>query len=229
MASISFSYTRLQLVSVGAAGPVPGPPTNVHSSTKRTSKMIKIRWDPPNENPEAVACYELQMKRKKNYDWEHVTYSNKLSAKATGLSSNTKYYFRVFTRNKANKGNFSEPHKEKTRLGKAAVAALTPAVFIGGTVAAPFAGILGGGAIGGLVGGASGVAVADNIDNKAGAAAAGITTGVTAGAAGTVVGAVGGAVVGTVGAPIMGGVLARKFVKHGDDYSPQSSEGEEDD
>ena len=226
MASISVSYTKVQLISPGH---VPGPPTNIRSSSKRTSKMIKIRWDPPDEYPEAVERYELQMKRKKKDDWEHVAYSTKLSGKATGLSSNTKYYFRVFSRNKVDQGNFSEPHKEKTRLGKAAIAAITPVVFIGGTIAAPFAGILGGGAVGGLVGGASGVAVADKIDNKAGAAAAGITTGVTAGAAGTVMGAVGGAVVGTVGAPIIGGVLAREFVKHGNDYSPQSSEDEDDD
>lgn len=225
-------HEHVQILSVeikAAPSAVPGPPVNVRSSSKRTSSLIKLRWDPPNENPEAVYRYELQMKRKNRDDYEFVTYSYKLSAKATGLKSNTSYRFIVISRNKAGKGNFSLEHKEKTRLGKFAVAALTPAVFIGGTVAAPFAGIVGGGVAGGVLGGASGVAVADSIDNKAGATTAGITTGVTAGVAGGVAGAVGGGVVGTLGAPVIGGVLARKFVKHGDEYSSQSSEDEDED
>lgn len=226
MSSFSVSVTEVKVLSLGV-NKVPGEPTNVRSSTMRTSSMIKLRWQPPDLYPEAVARYDLQMKQKKKHDWEFVTYSYKYSAKATGLNSSTTYYFRVYSRNKAGEGNFSETHKEKTRLSKAAVALLTPAVFIGGTIAAPFAGIVGGGAIGGTLGGVSGVAVADSIDSKAGAAAAGITTGVTAGVAGGVVGAVGGGVLGTLGAPILGGVLARKFVKHGDEYSSQSSEDED--
>ena len=228
MASISVTQVQVAAISIRLVNEVPGPPMNVRFSTKRTSNMIKVRWDEPEDNPETVSCYELQMKHKKNDDWEFVTYSYKLSAKATGLNSNTKYYFRVFSRNEKGQGNFSETIKEKTRLGKKAVAALTPFVFAGGTVAAPFAGMLGGGALGGALGGVSGVLVADGIDSKAGAAAAGITTGVAAGVTGGVVGAVGGGVVGTLGAPIMGGVLARKFVKRGDSYSPQSSEDEDD-
>ena len=222
--SLEFSYTEVNI----SVNQVPGPPVNVRLSTKRTRNMIKIRWDPPEEHPQSVHHYELQMKHKKKDDWKSVRDSYKLSAKATGLKSNTTYYFRVYSKDGRGRGNFSEQIEGKTRLGKAAVAALTPLVFAGGTIAAPFVGAVGGGVAGGVVGGATGVVVAEGIDNKAGAAAAGIGTGVPLGVAGGVVGTVGGGVLGTVGAPVVGGLLAKKFVDHGDSYSSQSSEDDDD-
>jgi hypothetical protein len=216
-----FESTTLYLgISIGNDN-VPGPPRELRLSTKRTSKMIKIRWFPPEDHADKVERYELQMKRKMKHDWEFVCYSYKLSAKATDLKSNTEYLFRVYSRDKNGDGNFSDTIEGKTRLGKAAVAALTPLVFVGGTLASPFIGTAVGGVGGGLL---AGKATVDSIDNTAGAVAAGVPAGV----AGGVAGAVGGGVVGTVGAPVVGGVLARQFVKHGDSYSDQSSDEDDD-
>ena len=189
--------------------PIPGIPEELRVSTKRTSSMIKIRWAPPSINPDAVHRYELQMRTKKG-KWQHITYSTKTSAKATGLKQDKKYFFHVQALNRQDKScGFTDPIEAETRFGKAAKAALTPFVFVGGTLAAPFSAALAGG-IG------SGLLAADLVDDKAGAVAAGVAAGVAGG--------VGGGIVGTLGAPFVGGALAHTFVHCGDEYSDQSSD-----
>ena len=189
--------------------PIPGIPGELRVSTKRTSSMIKVRWVPPSINPEAVHRYELQMRTKKG-KWRNAAYSTKTSAKATGLKQDKKYFFRVQALNRRDESyGFTDPIDAETRFGKAAKAALTPLVFVGGTLAAPFSSAL----IGGI---SSGVLAAYSVDNKAGATAAGVAAGVAGG--------VGGGIVGTLGAPIVGGALAHTFVHWGDEYSDQSSD-----
>ena len=193
--------------------PIPGLPRRLRASTKRTSSMIKIRWVPPSINPEAVHRYELQMRTKKG-KWDHIAYSTKTSAKATGLKQDKKYFFRVQALNRRDQScGFTDTIEEETRFGKAARAALAPLVFVGGTLGAPFLGI--GGGI------ATGIAAADSVDNKAGAVAAGVAAGVATGVSGTIVG--------TLGAPFVGGVMTYEFIKMtGDDScSDQSSDEEE--
>ena len=192
--------------------PIPGIPEELRVSTKRTSSMIKIRWVPPSINPQTVDRYELQMRTKKG-EWHHVAYSTKTSAKATGLKQDKLYFFRVQALNRKDQScGFTDTIEAETRFGKAAKAALTPLVFVGGTLAAPFSSALAGGVGGGFT-------AAESVDNKAGAVAAGV--------AGGVAGGVGGGIVGTIGAPFVGGALAHTFVHWGDEYSDQSSDEDE--
>ena len=198
------------VVSGSDDGLIPSAPRNLKVSTKRTEEMIKIRWEEPEHNAHAVSYYEMQM-RSKRTGWAEISTSTKCSAKATNLASDTKYFFRVRAFDcRGHPSAFSSELTAETRLSKAARAVLSPLVFLGGTVASPLMGAFGGGVV-------AGTAAKEKIDNKAGAA--------TAGAAAGVAGAAGGAVIGTVGAPIVGGVAAHRFV-HGQAWSPQSSDDE---
>ena len=189
---------------------VPSRPWNLRVSTKRTAQLIKIRWDKPQQNAHAVSHYEMQMRTKKT-GWAEIATSTKCSAKATNLSADTKYFFRVRAVNgRGEPGDFSSEIEAETRFSKAARAVLSPLVFLGGTVAGPLIGAVGVGAL-------AGVAASEKADSKAGAA--------TAGAAAGVAGAAGGVVVGTLGAPLIGGAAAHMFV-HGQSWSPQSSDDE---
>ncbi len=190
---------------------VPGAPLWLRVSSKRTASSIKIRWQEPSYHAHAVHHYEMQMRSKKT-GWARIATSRKLSAEATKLSADTKYFFRVRAINGSGRaGNFSGELEAETRFSKAARAILSPFVFLGGTAAGPLVGAVGGGV-------GAGVLAAANVDNKAGAAAAGTAAGVA--------GASGGAILGTVGAPLIGGAATSRFVK-GESLSPQSSDGED--
>ena len=181
--------------------PIPGIPEKLRVSTKRTSSMIKIRWGPPSINPETVHRYELQMCTKK-WEWHHITYSTKTSAKATGLNQYKVYFFRVQALNRQDKScGFTDIIEAQTRIGKVAKAALTPLVFVFGTVVAPFCTAF-----------ESGRLAADSVDNRAGAVAVGVA------------GGVGGGIAGTIGAPLIGVATVYFLITDGNDYSDQSSD-----
>uniref|UniRef100_A0A1X7U3U5 Fibronectin type-III domain-containing protein n=1 Tax=Amphimedon queenslandica TaxID=400682 RepID=A0A1X7U3U5_AMPQE len=184
--------------------PIPGKPTNIRPSSYFTSDMIKIRWNPPIEYPEFVDHYEVQYKRRKDESDSSEKYeviqTTKLSAKASGLKSDTWYVFHVKAVNKNRKFGESARVEAETRWKKAAKAVLSPFVFIGGTVGGPVLGAIGGGSI-----------AAENADTKVGSVA------------GAVGGAVGGGLLGTVGAPALGATCAHLFV-HGSVDSDQSDD-----
>ena len=206
------SVVRVQgsVVSGSDDGLIPSAPRHLKVSTKRTEELIKIRWEEPQHNAHAVSYYEMQLRSKKT-GWAEISTSTKCSAKATNLASDTKYFFRVRAFDcRGHASAFSNEIAAETRLSMATRAVLSPLVFLGGTVAGPLLGAVGGGVV-------AGNAAKEKIDNKAGAA--------TAGAAAGVAGAAGGAVIGTVGAPLVGGVAAHRFV-HGQAWSPQSSDDE---
>ena len=196
---------------------IPGIPQGLRLSSKRTDKMIKIRWEPPLENPHIVQCYHAQIRRVKSRSdsWTTIPIPkdaiNKLSAKATNLKTDTKYLFRVQAVNDRGESvGFTNSVEGETRVGKAARIAASTAAFFGGTIGGPLVGAA-----------AGGVAAASGDDkSKSASVAAGIG------------GGVGGAILGTIGAPLMGGAVAAatySLLKDGltDSYSPQTSDDEE--
>ena len=191
--------------------PIPGIPTELRVSTKRTSSMIKIRWGPPSINPEAVHRYELQMRTKEG-EWHHITYSTKTSAKARELNQLKVYFFRVQALNRRNEScGFTDTIEAETRVGKVVQVVLFPLAFVLGTLVSPFSCAIGGGI-------KSGRLAANSVDNQVGAVAAGVVAGVAGG--------LGSGIVGTIGAPIIGGAAVYMIFTEGNDYSDQSSDEE---
>lgn len=175
------------------------------------------------------------MRRKNDssyWPWETVTNSTKLSGKGCNLKSYTTYLFRVRAVNKNDKSSeFSEVLEVKTKHSKHAKRALAPLVFLGGTLAGPaIVGGLGAGG-GALVGASPGILLGIGISSikeeskvtDGVGVAAGLAVGAPVAVVGGVLGGAGGAVVGTVGAPVVGGVLTRKFLKDSE-WSDQSSD-----
>ncbi len=99
---------------------LPGAPQCLRVSSKRTASLIKIRWQEPSYHAHAVHHYEMQMRSKKT-GWAQIATSRKLSAEATKLSADTKYFFRVRAVNGSGRaGDFSEELEAETRFSKAA-------------------------------------------------------------------------------------------------------------
>ena len=223
-------------VTIRTNEPIPGPPVDFRLSSKRTAHTIKLRWSQPSINPRFACSYQLDMRRKRG-EWGFVACSRKLSAEATALNQDTKYYFRVKAINRnGDCSSFAEEIEAETRFSSYSKAALAPLVFIGGTFAAPFVASIGLGIGSGIV--ASNVVSNPDIlsnplkspqeiqnmitkDKTAGETAARVAAGV--------VGGVGGGIVGSTFAPLVGGFLTHQFVHWGDNYSDQSDDEEEND
>lgn len=72
---------------------IPGPPTNFRT-VGRTHKIIKVRYDPPEINPNAVATYVIKI-QKKTDGFELLKQTTKCSAVAKKLKPDTPYIFHV--------------------------------------------------------------------------------------------------------------------------------------
>ena len=70
---------------------IPGPPRNLEV-VGRGSDRIKLSWDPPLENPEAVEEYVVY-KRIEGGEWEEAVRTEKTRALVKGHKSQTKYAF----------------------------------------------------------------------------------------------------------------------------------------
>ena len=64
---------------------IPGPPQNVRVVGKHSDR-IKLSWDPPLENPEAVEEYVVY-KRIEGGEWEEAVRTEKTRAMVKGLKS----------------------------------------------------------------------------------------------------------------------------------------------
>ena len=195
----------------------PGIPQNLRISSKRTDKTIKIRWEPPLENPQVVQRYHAQIRRAKSKpdSWNTIPVPidaiNKFSAKATNLNTNTRYLFRVQAFNdRGESGGFTNSAEGETRVGKAARIAAATGAFFGGTIGGPIIGAA-----------AGGMAAADSNKSKTAAVAKGVG------------GGIGGVILGAIGAPVVGGAAAftaytclKDGLVDGVD-SPQTSDDEE--
>ena len=70
---------------------IPGPPRNLEVVGK-SSDRIKLGWDPPLENPEAVEEYVVY-KKIEGGEWEEALRTEKTRALVKGLKSHMKYFF----------------------------------------------------------------------------------------------------------------------------------------
>ena len=189
--------------------PIPGKPTEVRrsfNSSYYTSSVLKIHWKPPEEYAQFVDHYVVEYKKKKKeFDIRHkfdVIVTEKLSATAKELSSDTKYAFYVWAVNKNGECSEKVRIEAETKWKTATKIALSPLVFLGTTVGAPVIG-----AAAGAFG--VGLLAAESIDSKAGAVAGGVGAGVAGG--------IGGAIGGIMGAPGLGAMLTLSFVL-GEDF-----------
>ena len=159
--------------------------------------------------------------RQSGAEWETfaTVQHTKLSATARGLTSDTKYQFRVRAiNNKEQNGEFSDCLEAETRFGKFGRGAAAVGAFVGGTVGGPLIGAV---SIGYLAGSSAESGPDSKVGKKVAATAAGIG------------GGIGGFLLGTIGAPLFGAVgaaMTYKSLEGGlEERSPQSSEDEEED
>ena len=201
---------------------VPGPPQDLRVSTKRTDKIIKIRWKPPAIYPQSVNKYIVHMQLKRGRqaqnEWSVVKEcSEKLSATIRDLKAKTKYRFRVAAINfKGELGNFSKVMVAETRCGMGGRLTAAAGAFVGGTVGAPLLGAVGIGRY----------AISVVSDYKVGSDAVKMAACTAAGVGGVVTGTV----MGAVGAPLFGVAAAALGYESAagrmTDWSPQSSDDE---
>ena len=90
--------TESDPVLLPVADMIPGPPLNLRT-VGRTNRKIKIRYDPPEINAGAVHTYVIKL-QKKTDGFQLLTRTEKCSALAKKLKSNTKYTFKVEALNK---------------------------------------------------------------------------------------------------------------------------------
>ena len=86
--------------------------------TKRAQDRIKLSWSQPDKNAEAVSHYEVQY-RKRWQAWEVYKCAKitKIDVVIAGLSSDTKYWFRVRAVNSMGyEGWFSEEIPTETKF-----------------------------------------------------------------------------------------------------------------
>ena len=76
---------------------IPGSPQDVRV-VGTGSDRIKLSWEPPEINPQAVEVYVV-WKRAKGGTWEEVKRTKKTKALIVGLKSHTDYEFRVLATN----------------------------------------------------------------------------------------------------------------------------------
>jgi len=197
----------------------PGIPKGLRVSSLRTTTMIKIRWEKPDENSHH---YEIEWNAAKRTD-SKTERSSKLSARFKQLESNCKYVFRVRAVSQAGlHGDWSEYIKAETRMKgarKAKAIAAGIGAGIGGFLAAP---LLTAGGLAVVAGGAAAKREEKKDHGKLAQAAAGTATGIAAG--------IGGGILGTVGAPLVGisGGVLTTYAVYNTIESPQSSDDERD-
>ena len=90
--------TESNPVLLPVADMIPGPPLNLRT-VGRTNRKIKIRYDPPEINAGAVHTYVIKL-QKKTDGFQLLTRTEKCSALAKELKSDTKYTFMVRALNK---------------------------------------------------------------------------------------------------------------------------------
>lgn len=121
-------------------GSIPGRPKQI-SVTKRAQDRIKLSWSQPDKNAEAVSHYEVQY-RKRWQTWEVYKCAKitKTDVVVAGLSSDTKYWFRVRAVNSMDyEGWFSEEIPTETKFRPAVRRLLTAGAAVGGTLVTPIA------------------------------------------------------------------------------------------
>ena len=99
---------------------IPGSPREV-KVIGRGPDRIKLSWEPPEHNPEAVEEYVVS-RRIEGGEWEEVKRTKKMKALVTELKSNKKYELRVIATNPLTQGLETQQCSE-TRMNKSQNAA----------------------------------------------------------------------------------------------------------
>ena len=100
---------------------IPGPPGEVEV-IGQGSDRVKLKWQPSEENPEAVESYVV-WKLEKGKQWERVRETKKTQILITGLKSDTKYQFKVTATNELIK-SMAIMQDSQTQMLKATAGAL---------------------------------------------------------------------------------------------------------
>ena len=184
---------------------IPGPPKGFMVAGRGHAR-IKLRWKPPSINPGAVSRYAIYV-TKMNHSTDTIYLKDINTAKSTfstvakNLDSDSKYNFKIKALNCENLGTSTVEFQDwiKTKYHPAIRATMVTGAAVGGTLAGPV--------IGACTVAADGVAkIKKGIERKDNCH---IATGIIGVATAPVTVPVG-AVAGTVGAPVVGGVVARK-------------------
>ena len=196
-----------EVVLVQTNCPIPEKPVNLRVSSKRTSEIIKLRWDPP-QNNHYIDHYELQFKTGLE-GWETATISSRPLGEVMNLKQNTKYQFRVRAVNiKGDTGPYSELVEAETKFATYLRVLISPAVFAGGIIVSPI-----------RRGIAAGILAHRKIRDDP--RVVGVLVGIACG--------IGGGIFGALEGPIAGARLAHKFVWNTtDSISDQSSDDDDD-
>jgi hypothetical protein len=107
---------------------IPGSPQNV-KVVGRGSDQIKLSWEPPEINPDAVEEYVV-WKRIEGGEWEEVITTKKTKALVTGLKAHRKYEFNIIATNSLIK-SLATSEKCTTEFSKAVTASIGGVLGIG--------------------------------------------------------------------------------------------------
>ena len=110
---------------------IPGPVQSLRV-VGASADCVKLRWEPPEVNAEAIEKYVVMIKSK-GKDWEEMASQKKRSTLITGLESSTWYCFAVLASNEKYTGRQVSLVKAKTGMNQqvlgAAAAIASPIVF----------------------------------------------------------------------------------------------------
>ena len=115
---------------------IPGPPINLRV-VGAAKDAIKLRWDPPEINPNAAKKYKVQI-RMPEREWEEIGTTEEQWYIVRKLKSNTDYELRVASWNDQLRGELQQGLKAGTLRDKIARVVLSALGFVGGVMAAPF-------------------------------------------------------------------------------------------
>ena len=183
---------------------IPGSPEGFMVAG-RGHKRIKLRWKPPSINPGAVSHYAIHV-RKMNHNTYVIhlndinTTKSTFSAVVKNLDSDSKYNFKIEALNCKHSGTSTGEFQEwiQTKYHPAIRATMTTGAAVGGTLAGPVIG-----AVSAPI--TSGETIKRGIEKKDNY---NIAVGIL-GVALSPVTAAAGVVAGTVGAPVIGGIIAK--------------------
>ena len=220
------------ILTVNKQDAVPGPPTNVRESTKKTNNLLKLRWDPPAINAFAVDHYDVY---KMDKDGAFISTSSdgkkiyKCSATVRNLSQKKKYIFRICSVNsKGVRSSFTKEIMVETKLSNTVKGTLGGASVAGGIAGGVLLGAVSGPVGGVAVGVMAGNSAAKKVKNKAGKAVVGTLAGVGAGIA-SGVGLTFLTPISMIGAPVLLGAAAAggTAIAMEKNWSDQSSDEED--
>ena len=122
--------------------------------TKRAETRVLMTWEEPKQNSSAVAFYQVQYRKRWQRKWSNCDCvpSTILKQIVTGLSTNTKYWFRVrATTAKHYDSLGSEEITAKTKVSRVARGFASAGGFFAGMIGAPIVGVAAHYIVGGII------------------------------------------------------------------------------